>query len=58
MRRFKRWIGAVIPAVAAIVLFSWSHPTMRVVIWTAVIVLVAFALREFLTLLPRDALSA
>lgn len=48
VHRFKGWIGAVILAVAAIVLFTWSYPTMAVVIWTAVIVLVAFALREFL----------
>lgn len=52
VHRFKRWIGAVILAVAAIVLFVWSYPTMMVVIWTAVIVLVAFALREFLDSAP------
>lgn len=48
VHRFKRWIGAAILAVAAIVLFSWSYPTTVVVVWTVVIVLVAFALREFL----------
>lgn len=48
VHRFRRWIGVVILAVAAVVLFTWSYPTMMVVIWTAVIVLVAFALREFL----------
>ncbi|CAM5502629.1 hypothetical protein [Streptomyces aurantiogriseus] len=48
VHRFKRWIGAAILVVAAIVLFTWSYPTTMVVIWTAVIVLVAFAIREFL----------
>ena len=46
--RYKRWIGVVILLVAAIVLFTWNYPTMAVVIWTAVIVLIAFAIREFL----------
>ncbi|MEU7418835.1 hypothetical protein [Streptomyces antibioticus] len=46
--RYKPWIGAAILLVAAIVLFTWNYPTMAVVIWTAVIVLIALALREFL----------
>ncbi|WP_367322110.1 hypothetical protein [Streptomyces sp. HUAS ZL42] len=52
VHRFKPWIGAAILAVAAVVLFTWSYPTMMVVIWTAVIVLVAFAIREFLDTAP------
>jgi hypothetical protein len=48
VHRYKRWIGAAILLVAAVVLFTWSYPTMAVVIWTAVIVLVAFGIREFL----------
>ncbi|MEV6782183.1 hypothetical protein [Streptomyces sp. NPDC051098] len=48
VHRFKRWIGAAILLVAAIVLFTWSYPTTMVVVWTTVIVLVGFALREFL----------
>lgn len=48
VHRFKRWIGAAILAVAAIVLFTWNYPTTAVVVWTVVIVLVAFAIREFL----------
>ncbi|MFJ5553608.1 hypothetical protein, partial [Streptomyces sp. NPDC093225] len=48
VHRFKKWIGVAILLVAAIVLFTWDYPTMMVVIWTAVIVLVGFALREFL----------
>ncbi|MGW7127473.1 hypothetical protein ACWGIA_03835, partial [Streptomyces bobili] len=48
VHRFKRWIGAAIVVVAAIVLFMWNYPTTMVVVWTTVIVLVGFALREFL----------
>jgi hypothetical protein len=48
VHRHKRWIGVVILVVAAIVLFTWSYPTTAVVVWTAVITLVAFAIREFL----------
>lgn len=48
VHRFKRWIGVVILVVAAIVLFTWTYPTTAVVVWTAVITLVAFAIREFL----------
>jgi chromate transport protein ChrA len=48
VHRFKRWIGAAILVAAAIVLFTWNYPTTMVVVWTAVIVLVGFALREFL----------
>ncbi len=48
VHRFKRWIGVVILVVAAVVLFTWTYPTTAVVVWTAVITLVAFAIREFL----------
>ncbi|WP_327683211.1 hypothetical protein [Streptomyces sp. NBC_00467] len=48
VHRFKRWIGAAILLVAVIVLFTWSYPTTMVVVWTTVIVLVGFAIREFL----------
>jgi chromate transport protein ChrA len=48
VHRFKKWIGAAILAVAAIVLFTWNYPTTAVVVWTTVIVLVALAIREFL----------
>lgn len=48
VHRFKRWIGVAILVIAAIVLFTWSYPTTAVVVWTAVIVLVGFAIREFL----------
>jgi hypothetical protein len=48
VHRYKRWLGALILVVAAVVLFTWSYPTAVVVAWTAVIVLAAFAIREFL----------
>ncbi|MFH9065657.1 hypothetical protein ACH4GM_31195 [Streptomyces coeruleorubidus] len=54
VHRFKRWIGAAILVVAAVVLFTWSYPTMTVVVWTAVIVLVGFAIREFLDTGPAQ----
>ncbi|MFE3826978.1 hypothetical protein [Streptomyces sp. NPDC059092] len=48
VHRFKRWIGVAILVVAAIVLFTWTYPTMMVVVWTAVLTLAGFAIREFL----------
>jgi hypothetical protein len=48
VHRFKYWIGVAILAVAAIVLFTWTYPTTMVVVWTTVVVLVGFAIREFL----------
>ncbi|MEU0208194.1 hypothetical protein ABZ235_31140 [Streptomyces canus] len=48
VHRFKRWIGVAILVVAAIVLFTWTYPTTMVVVWTTVIVLAGFAIREFL----------
>ncbi|MEU2909505.1 hypothetical protein ACWCQ0_17560 [Streptomyces massasporeus] len=48
VHRFKRSIGVAILVVAAVVLFTWDYPTTAVVVWTAVITLVAFAIREFL----------
>ncbi|MFF8670108.1 hypothetical protein [Streptomyces sp. NPDC015242] len=48
VHRFKRWIGAAILVIAAVVLFTWSYPTTAVVVWTAVITLVGFGIREFL----------
>jgi chromate transport protein ChrA len=58
VHRFKRWIGAAILAVAAVVLFTWSYPTTWVVVWTVVIVLVAFAIREFLDTGPAGTAAA
>jgi hypothetical protein len=45
---YKHWIGAAILAGAAISLFFWNHATVSVVLWLALIVLAAFAIREFL----------
>ncbi|TQJ85883.1 hypothetical protein [Streptomyces sp. SLBN-31] len=58
VHRFKKWIGVTILAVAAIVLFTWSYPTTAVVVWTALIVLLAFAVREFLDPGPSGAPGA
>lgn len=48
VHRFKHWIGVAILLIAAIVLFTWTYPTTAVVVWTVVITLVGFAIREFL----------
>jgi hypothetical protein len=48
VHRWKRWLGALILAVAAVVLFAWSYPTAVVVLWIVVCALAAFAIREFL----------
>ncbi|MFF1872063.1 hypothetical protein [Kitasatospora herbaricolor] len=57
VHRYKRWIGAAILAVAAIVLATWSYPTAAVVVWIVVVVLVGFAIREFLETAPEDSPS-
>ncbi|WP_329586347.1 hypothetical protein OG500_35325 [Kitasatospora sp. NBC_01250] len=51
VHRWKRWIGVAILLVAAVVFVFWAHPTAMVVFWFAVVVLAAFAVREFLA--PR-----
>ncbi|MFD5463108.1 hypothetical protein ACFWIQ_09825 [Kitasatospora sp. NPDC127059] len=48
VHRFKRWIGAVILLVAALILATWSYPTWAVVLWITFFVALAFAIREFL----------
>ncbi|MFF1796954.1 hypothetical protein ACFVXQ_22520, partial [Kitasatospora sp. NPDC058263] len=48
VHRFKRWIGALILAVAAVVLATWNYPTTAVVLWITLVVLLAFLIREFL----------
>lgn len=55
VHRFKRWIGVAIVVVAAIILFTWNYPTTMVVVWTTLIVLAAFAIREFLDTGPEPA---
>ncbi|MFC8447477.1 hypothetical protein [Kitasatospora sp. NPDC057223] len=54
VHRFKRWIGAAILLVAAVVLFTWSYPSAAVVAWITVAVLAAFAVREFLDTGPQQ----
>jgi len=58
VHRYKQWIGGVILVVAAVVLFTWDYPTVAVVLWTLVIVLIAFAIREFLDSGTPDTPSA
>jgi hypothetical protein len=48
VRRWKRWIGAVILLVAAVLFVLWSHPTGAVVLLFAVVVSGVFAVLEFL----------
>ncbi|MFC5219745.1 hypothetical protein ACFPQ9_38585 [Streptomyces coerulescens] len=48
VHRFKHWVGAAILVIAAVVLFTWDYPTTAVVVWTAVITLMGFAIGEFL----------
>ncbi|CAM5522455.1 Integral membrane protein OS=Kitasatospora aureofaciens OX=1894 GN=GCM10010502_54130 PE=4 SV=1 [Kitasatospora aureofaciens] len=48
VHRFKRWIGALILLVAAVILATWSYPTWAVVLWITFFVALAFAIREFL----------
>ncbi|MFI1395837.1 hypothetical protein [Streptomyces sp. NPDC020681] len=48
VHRYKRWIGWAVLLAAAVVLATWSYPTTQVVLWIAVVVLAAFAIREFL----------
>ncbi|MFJ9949667.1 hypothetical protein [Kitasatospora sp. NPDC091207] len=48
VHRFKKWIGALILAVAAVVLATWNYPTTAVVLWITLVVLLAFLIRELL----------
>ncbi|WP_405806709.1 hypothetical protein OG729_16075 [Streptomyces sp. NBC_00210] len=48
VHRYKRWIGGVILLGAVLVLVTWSYPTTQVVLWIGLVVLAAFAIREFL----------
>jgi hypothetical protein len=48
VRRFKHWIGVAILLIASVVFVIWDHPTGLVVFWFAFVVLIAFAIREFL----------
>ncbi|MFI8457014.1 hypothetical protein [Kitasatospora sp. NPDC085464] len=48
VHRFKRWIGAAILLIAAVVLATWSYPTWAVVLWITFFVVLGFAIREVL----------
>ncbi|MGW4893049.1 hypothetical protein ACWEQL_12420, partial [Kitasatospora sp. NPDC004240] len=48
VHRYKTWIGALILAVAALILATWSYPTWAVVLWITFFVALALALRELL----------
>ncbi|WP_063772133.1 hypothetical protein [Kitasatospora mediocidica] len=52
VRRWKRWIGIAILLIASVVFVFWTHPTGLVVLWFAVVILIAFAIREFLAPSP------
>ncbi|MEE1787112.1 hypothetical protein PUR71_30020 [Streptomyces sp. SP17BM10] len=58
VHRYKRWIGAGILVVAAVVLATWSYPTAAVVWWIVVVVLVGFAIREFLDTGPTTSATS
>ncbi|MEY9861047.1 hypothetical protein ABH935_006685 [Catenulispora sp. GAS73] len=45
--RHKRWIGIAILLAASVVFVLWNHPTGLVVFWFALVIAVAFAIREF-----------
>ncbi|MER7850523.1 hypothetical protein ABTZ03_42090 [Kitasatospora sp. NPDC096077] len=55
VRRFKHAIGAAILLVASLVFVFWAHPTAMTVFWFAVVVLIAFGVREFLAPGPGPA---
>lgn len=44
----RTWLIWAVLLIAALVFALWDHPTTAVVVWTAVVVLVALALLEFL----------
>ena len=48
VHRFHRWLAWVVLAVAALVFALWPDPTVAVVLWAAVVVLIALAVLEFL----------
>ncbi|MEU8516558.1 hypothetical protein AB0C76_33985 [Kitasatospora sp. NPDC048722] len=54
VHRFKRWIGALILLIAAVVLATWSYPTWGVVLWITFFVALGFAIREFLDTGPES----
>ncbi|BAJ29333.1 MULTISPECIES: hypothetical protein [Kitasatospora] len=57
VHRWKGWLGWGAVAVAAVVVLTWSYPTVGVVLWTALVLLLVLAVLEFLDTpadRPRD----
>ena len=48
MHRQKRWLVWTVPVVAGLVLAFWSYPTGVVILWLALVVVLALTLLEFL----------
>ena len=48
VHRFRRWLAWAVLVVAAVVFALWTDPTVAVVLWITVVVLLALAVLEFL----------
>ena len=48
VHRLRRWLAWAVLAVAAVVFALWTDPTVAVVLWITVVVLLALAVLEFL----------
>jgi hypothetical protein len=48
VHRARTWLAWAVLLIAALVFALWNHPTVAVIAWTIVIVLIAFAILEFL----------
>jgi len=48
VHRARTWLIWAVLLIAALIFALWNHPTTGVVVWTAVIVLIALAVLEFL----------
>jgi hypothetical protein len=48
VHRARSWLAWAVLLIAALVFALWEHPTIAVIVWTTVIVLVAFGILEFL----------
>ena len=48
VRRLRRWLVWAVLGIAAVVFALWDHPTVAVVLWTTVLVLLGLAILEFL----------
>jgi hypothetical protein len=48
VHRTRRWLACAVVLIAAVIFALWDHPTVPVVAWTTVIVLLCLAILEFL----------